>query len=127
MVVVEGEVTADDERRALQSFGADPDLDPTADLLVDRRRAISQQNPQDLKGVVAESRHVFPEADARPRMAIVAPQPLDFGLGRMIQLGAAGEPPHDLQVFETLDAACAWLGVPLVEVESMLESDLADS
>ena len=54
----------------------------------------------------------FSETSAHPKVAIVAPNDLVFGLARMYEVFSELEKvPWDLVVFRAVDAALAWLGL----------------
>lgn len=111
LVVFEGEISAEEEVQALRDFAAQPGLDPMADVLVDRSQATLTVGPQAVAPQIELARQLFPQGERRPRMAIIAPSDLDFGMARMLQLQGGADVPHEIMVVRSLADACAWLGV----------------
>ena len=60
-------------------------------------------------GVFMSSR--YPKTDTHPKIAVIAPTDINFGISRMYQ-AYADEVPWDFVVFRAVDAALAWLGLP---------------
>jgi hypothetical protein len=58
----------------------------------------------------------------RPRVAVVAPKDLSFGLARMYD-AFADSIPWNFVVFRAMDAALAWLGLP----EDLMDSPNQDA
>lgn len=52
----------------------------------------------------------------RPKIAVIAPKDLSFGMARMFE-AFSDTVPFNFGVFREIDAALAWLGVP----ENLLE------
>jgi hypothetical protein len=53
----------------------------------------------------------FSKSSTIPKVAVVAPKDLSFGLARMYQV-FANSVPWNFVVFRAMDAALAWLRVP---------------
>lgn len=53
----------------------------------------------------------FAETNAHPKIAIVAPEDISFGLSRMYDF-YTDPVPWDLEIFRSIDSALAWLGLP---------------
>jgi hypothetical protein len=53
----------------------------------------------------------FTETNAHPKIAIIAPEDISFGLSRMYET-YTDSVPWDLVVFRSVDTALAWLGLP---------------
>lgn len=50
------------------------------------------------------------------KAAFIAPQDLEYGLGRMYEL-MEDDSPMETRVFRDASAACEWLGLPLAELD----------
>jgi hypothetical protein len=53
----------------------------------------------------------YADAGTRPKVAVIAPKDLSFGLARMYE-AFAGSIPWDFVVFRSVDTALAWLRAP---------------
>ncbi|MFC1554940.1 hypothetical protein ACFL7D_09915 [candidate division KSB1 bacterium] len=80
--------------------------------LVDLRKADSSprsmQALQEFAGIVKDK---FKNVTTGPKVAVIAPENLSFGLSRMYQ-GFSTAVPWNFVVFRAADAALAWLDVP---------------
>jgi hypothetical protein len=87
-------------------------LHPAMNLLVDLREADSRPRSSKVLRQLAEfMQATHSETRARPKVAVVAPKDLSFGLAKMY--GAfADAVPWDFVAFRATDAALAWLGLP---------------
>lgn len=87
-------------------------LDPSKKLLIDLREADSRPRSSgtlhQFAGFVKEHLN---NASTPPKVAVVAPKSLSFGLARMYQ-SYVDSVPWDFVVFRAIDAALAWLDVP---------------
>ena len=87
-------------------------FDTSRKLLIDLREADSRpRNPGTLHQFAVFVRGHLKDPPARPKVAVVAPRSLSFGLARMYQ-SYADSVPWDYVVFRAIDAALAWLKVP---------------
>jgi len=113
IVLVHTGLVPDDEflafyRRLYES----DDFDPAMNQLVDLREADSgPRSPEALRQFASFVRTRLNDLPSRPKVAVVAPKALSFGLARMYEAHADAV-PWDFTVFRSLDAALAWLGVP---------------
>jgi hypothetical protein len=81
-------------------------------LLVDLRQVDSSPRSRDVLYQFANfMQGRYADTGAHPKVAVVAPEDLSFGLARMYEVFADGV-PWDFVVFRVADAALAWLGVP---------------
>jgi hypothetical protein len=81
-------------------------------LLVDLRSSISV--PRSTEALIQFGQFTkahFTKTERRPKIAVVAPNDLTFGLARMYQ-GHIAEGDFDFATFRAPDTASAWLGVP---------------
>jgi hypothetical protein len=85
--------------------------DPSMNLLVDLRRADSSLRNRD--ALVKLARFVkskYASVDLLPKIGVLAPQDLSFGLARMYE-AMSDAIPWDFGVFRTLEEVLVWLGV----------------
>jgi hypothetical protein len=87
-------------------------LHPSTNLLVDLRQADSRPRSSMVLRHLAEfMQATYTDVTTRPKVAVVAPKDLSFGLAKMY--GAfADSVPWDFVAFRAMDAALAWLGLP---------------
>jgi len=82
------------------------------DHLVDLREADSSPRSSDVLYQFANfMQSSFESLTTRPKVAVVAPKDLSFGLARMYE-AFADSIPWDFTVFRTIEAALTWLGLP---------------
>ena len=87
-------------------------FDPTMNQLVDLREADSTSRSKEVLLQLAEyMRATISGITTRPKVAVVAPRELSFGLARMYE-AFAYVIPWDFVVFRSTDTALAWLGLP---------------
>lgn len=85
---------------------------PTMNLLIDLRQTdSSQRSPEGLRRFAEFAKSKFAGAGTRPKIAVVAPTDLSFGLARMYEV-FADSIPWDFVVFRAVDTALAWLRAP---------------
>jgi hypothetical protein len=112
IVFVHDGVVSDEE--LLSSYKAvydDPDIDVSFNQLVDLRRADSTpRSAAALRGLVDVLRPRLERLACRPRIGIVAPASLSYGLARMFEAFSQSV-PMEIEVFRAVDAALEWLGV----------------
>ena len=116
LVVFEGKISPAEEAQALNDFAMQPDIDLSLDILVDRSGATMTVRASDVQPQLELAKRSFNLPDSRPRMAIVAPEEVDFGMSRMLQLNAGDKGPHEIMVFRDLDSACLWLKIAEDEI-----------
>lgn len=90
----------------------DPDFSDRYHLLVDLRRASSEERSttalRSLSSIVAQR---YRNVESAPKTAIIAPTDISYGLGRMYQT-FVDTVPGEVVIFRAADAALAWLGAP---------------
>jgi hypothetical protein len=87
--------------------------------LVDLREADSSPRSSDVLHQFADfMKSSFESLTTRPKVAVVAPRDLSFGLARMYE-ALADAVPWDFTVFRAIDEALTWLGLP----EDLLNGD----
>lgn len=80
--------------------------------LIDFRQALSgSRSASALEQMAAFVNTQFAKTDAHPKVAVIAPEDVSFGISRMYEV-FTDTVPWDLVVFRTIDAALAWLGLP---------------
>lgn len=85
---------------------------PGMNLLIDLSQTDSSpRSPEGLRRFADFSKSKFAGAGTRPKIAVVAPTDLSFGLARMYEAFAESV-PWDFVVFREVDAALAWLRAP---------------
>lgn len=95
----------------------DPRFKKTFHVLVDLREAKSGvRSPEALRSIAEFRRQWLDNPDVAPKVAIVAPADISYGLARMYEAYSDAMPFHFV-VFRAVEAALAWLGVP----EDLLE------
>lgn len=107
-----GTIPDDEFLTFYESLYGSNQFDPSMNLLVDLRQADSTSRSsvvlRQLANTVVER---YKGITTRPKVAVVAPKDLSFGLARMYEV-YADSVPWDFVVFRAVDAALAWLGVP---------------
>lgn len=90
----------------------DPRFDRSYNHLVDLRQTESNARSSEVLREFAEfAQKQYENTAASPKIAVVAPNDVSFGLARMYEL-FSGTIPWDFVVFRSMDAALAWLGLP---------------
>lgn len=80
--------------------------------LIDFRQALSgSRSASALEQMAAFVNTQFAKTDAHPKVAVIAPVDVSFGISRMYEV-FTDTVPWDLVVFRAIDAALAWLGLP---------------
>ncbi len=80
--------------------------------LVDFRQALSSSRSSSALKELARFVDIqFAGTNAHPKVAVIAPGDLSFGISRMYE-AFSDTAPWDLVVFRAVDAALAWLGLP---------------
>ena len=103
-----GVLTDEDLHEHQAQLLADPFFDPGFDQLWDFTRVSAVEVSPEALRHLAHSRSY----KASARRAVVAPDDLRFGMGRMFQL-LHDEAPEELRVFRSLDEARRWLALDL--------------
>lgn len=110
----QGIITAEDLFEYQRTVWARPDI-AGYDELVDMTAVsdIPAPSPDKIQALAALSVAMDPPA-SRSRFAIVAPDDLAYGLGRMYQThrGLASNTAKEVGVFRTVQAGLDWLGLP---------------
>jgi len=105
--VFDGKVTEDEIVSYYDALRADPSFDPNFDNFADCRAVDPQP---DVKGSFVRAMPQFIPFSPTARHAIVVANPAIFGLARMFQL--ANKDDSNIEVFQNLDEARAWLEKP---------------
>jgi hypothetical protein len=113
LILVHAGTTTDEEFQAFyRSLFESGSIDPSMNLLVDLREADSSpRSPEVLNQFAEFVEQTFSNSSTIPKVAVVAPKDLSFGLARMYQV-FANSVPWNFVVFRAMDAALAWLRVP---------------
>jgi hypothetical protein len=86
-------------------------FDNSLDLLVDLRQTESASRSAGALSEFAEFiRNHFSSTTAGPKVAVVAPKDISFGLARMYE-AMSGDVPFEFAVFRTSGEALSWLGM----------------
>jgi hypothetical protein len=85
---------------------ADPEFDASFDQLIDTTLTTEWEISAEQARILAK-RQIFSPGSRR---AIVAPKPLIFGMGRMMQAHHNTVIDTEVQVFYSMDEALNWLG-----------------
>lgn len=119
VVFVHSGTVPDDEFISFyKTFFENTQFDKSFNLLVDLRQTDSSIRSTEALQQFAEYilQHYANIAD-RPKIAVVAPEDIAFGLARMYE-AFSGLVPWEFVVFRTAESALAWLGLP----ENLLEA-----
>ncbi len=113
IIIVHSEKVTDDEFLSFyKALYNSRNFDPSVNMLVDLRETNSIQRSSDVLRMFADfAKRRLDGLSTRPKIAVVAPKDLSFGLARMCEAFAASV-PWDFSVFRAMDAALAKLGVP---------------
>ena len=107
----EGEVSDNEFLTFYCQFFQSDGFDPSRNMLIDLHEADSRSRSADTLHLFAEFvREHLIDLTIQPKVAVVAPKSLSFGLARMYQSFALTV-PWDFVVFRATDTALAWLGV----------------
>jgi SpoIIAA-like len=92
-----------------KSFYEDSRLDKSFNILIDLRRTESSaRSPSAMQESVDFIRQQFVHTGARPKVAVVAPEDVSFGLARMCEVFSDAA-PWEFEVFRSADDALIWL------------------
>ncbi len=87
-------------------------FDNSFNLLVDLRKTESSvRSSTALNELASFMGRQYENTTVRPKVAVVAPEDISFGLARMYET-FSGDVPWEFVVFRAADAALAWLGLP---------------
>jgi len=118
-----GTIPDDEFLSFYESLYENKSFNPTMDQLIDLRQADSEpRSPDVLRQFSEYVRTAFQDITKRPKIAVVAPKDLSFGLARMYQAFASSV-PWEFMVFRAMGAALAWLGLP----EDLMERSNPDT
>jgi len=130
LIVVHAGVVTDDEFLSFyKAVCEDTRCDKSFNILVDLRQTESSlRSVAALKELAYFMRRQYVDITERPKVAVVAPKDISFGLARMYE-AFSSEVPWQFVVFRAADAAFAWLGLSesvLKDLDTQPE-DLPDS
>jgi len=95
-----------------QSLFASDEFDKSMNILIDLQQTDSSPRSSEVLRQFADFVKVqYGDTTARPRVAVVAPKDVSFGLARMYA-AFADSVPWDFVVFRDMGAALGWLRVP---------------
>ena len=105
--------TQDDEFLAASKGMYENDLyNNSMNRLIDFRQAISgSRGTSALRQMASFANTQFAKTDAHPKIALIAPEDVSFGISRMYN-AFTDTIPWDLVIFRSADAALDWLGLP---------------
>ena len=107
-----GAVTDDEFLSFYRALYADSRFDQSFNLLVDLRQTDSSvRSSGALDSFAGFMQRQLLNSRARPKVAVIAPQDISFGLARMYA-AFARDVPWEFEVFRAPDRALAWLGLP---------------
>ena len=112
VILVHAGVVTDDEFMSFyEALFEDTRFDESFNLLVDLRRAESSVRSAAILNKFANFiRRQYESSTAAPKVAVVAPEDISFGLARMYE-AFSKEVPWEFEVFRAIEAALAWLGL----------------
>jgi hypothetical protein len=110
--VHDGAVTDEELLASYETLYNDPEVDVSFNQLVDLRRAdSSRRSAAALRQLVDIVRSKLSCLATQPRIAVVAPGDLSFGLARMFE-AFSQTMSTEIMVFRTVDEALTWLRIP---------------
>jgi hypothetical protein len=112
VILVHTGVVPDDEfLSSYRTLFGDPQYQKSFNMLVDLRRADSSaRSPDTLRQLAEFVRQLFGDAEEGPKVAVVAPEDISFGLARMYE-ALSDTVPWDFKVFRDVKVALPWLGL----------------
>jgi len=106
-----GAVTDDEFLSFYKALFEDTRFDKSFNLLVDLRQTESSVRSAAALNQFADFvQRQYVSTTVQPKVAVVAPEDISFGLARMYEV-FSGAVPWEFVVFRTADAALAWLGL----------------
>ena len=111
-VFVHRGIVPDDEfLQYYRSFYSDSSYDKSFDLLIDLRGTQSgARSPEALKKFAAFAQLQVPKVEPEPKVAVIAPKDMSFGLARMFE-AYSDLVPFDFSVLRDSEKAIEWLNV----------------
>jgi hypothetical protein len=107
-----GKVQDDEFMMRYKSIFEEKMFTPGTNLLIDLRQTDSSpRSSEGLRRFADFAKSKLAGAGMRPKVAVVAPTDLSFGLARMYE-AFADSIPWDFVMFRAVDAALAWLRAP---------------
>ena len=107
-----GDVSDEEFFTSYHQYLADPAFDKSGNLLIDLRTTTSTLRGTDaLRKMADYMRGKLADVHTRPKVAVLAPNDLSFGLARMYEV-FSDSIEWEFTVFRALDAALAWIGAP---------------
>lgn len=116
VVVIEGNLSIDEEEQLVRDSASYVAQHPTADVLVDRRRSKTNLAPQNVRPHLELIRTHVP-VEGKPKLALIVSTDYDFGMGRMFEFTGDQHIPHRMRIFRSLEEGCRWLGVDPEAIE----------
>ncbi len=105
--VLQGQVTLSEIFEALNSYGRSG---VTLNELYDVRKLVGERiSTEDIEAVVNYFKEYGGVRPENSKTAVLVAEALDYGLSRMIQLLTEGDVPFQIDVFNALEPALAWL------------------
>lgn len=106
-----GAVSDDEFLSFYKSFYKETPFEKSFNVLIDLRRTeCASRSSSAIQESVDFMRRQFVNIGSRPKVAVVAPGDLSFGLARMYE-AFSDTAPWKFEVFRSADAALDWLGV----------------
>ena len=112
-------VTAEDLKSFHKKLLSDPEIPPGMKEIIDLRQIDVVAVPAQLVWDISVLEKQQADRVGTAHIAVVAPQPAAFGLGRMYE-GLAGGTAKKVGVFSELDPALEWLGISREEIKRHL-------
>ena len=111
MCIHSAKVTNKELLDSYQALFANKSFDPSSNLLIDLRRTDSslRRRPA-LEQLALFVKSKYTGQSSSPRIGVIAPKDLSFGLARMYD-SFAESIPWEFAVFRTLEETLNWLGV----------------
>lgn len=126
ILVHTGKITDDEFITFYRNLFENSSFEMSINQLVDLRESDSTPRSQEALQLFADMMQARVETLAiRPKVAIIAPVDLSFGLARMYEVFARSV-RWDLAVFRSTDSALAWLGLPLDLIDEHEEISRAE-
>lgn len=114
-----GEVRDEEFLDTYRELALDPEYDRTFDLLVDLRDTRSRvRGSAALEKVAGLFRAEFGQESQQPKIAIIAPTDISFGLSRMFEAFGTGIQAK-VEPFRDTQSALRWLNIAPEEVEKL--------
>lgn len=113
---------AEDLVAVIEEVAARPELRDLDRRLHDFRGHREQLSGAAIRAVARRSEELEGALGPRRRVAVVAPEPVTFGQGRMYQ-SYSDERSRSLRVFRTFDEAASWLKLPLRTRDPFAKAD----